>query len=79
MVLQGFLQPRSATGQSSLIPAPPWFYSGDVLTIEYRTDPARPRRTAARTQQPATEDSAAVAFIWADWQSCSQDKEHSST
>ena len=53
-------------GQSSPIPAPPWFYFGDVLTIEYRTDPARPRRTGARTQQPATEDVGAVAFIWAD-------------
>ena len=27
-------------GQSSPIPAPPWFYSGDVLTMEYRTDAA---------------------------------------
>ena len=27
-------------GQSSPIPAPAWFYFGDVLTIEYRTDAA---------------------------------------
>ncbi len=38
---KGFFYPRTATGRSSLIPAPPWYYSGDLLTVEYRTDPAR--------------------------------------
>ena len=32
--------PRSATGRSSLVPPPPWHYSGQMLTIEFRTDPA---------------------------------------
>ena len=32
--------PRSATGKSSLVPPPPWHYSGQMLTIEYRADPA---------------------------------------
>ena len=26
--------PLSARGQASIIPAPPWHYSGDTLTIE---------------------------------------------
>ncbi len=39
--VQGFFYPRTATGRSSLIPPPPWYYSGDLLTVEYRTDPAR--------------------------------------
>jgi len=30
----GFFYPRTATGRSSIIPNPPWFYSGDRLTIE---------------------------------------------
>ena len=38
---QGFFYPRTATGRAALIPSPPWFYSGDLLTVEYRTDPAR--------------------------------------
>ena len=38
---KGFFYPRTETGRSSLIPAPPWYYSGDLLTVEYRTDPAR--------------------------------------
>ena len=37
----GFFYPRTATGRSSLLPPPPWHYSGDLLTVEYRTDPAR--------------------------------------
>ena len=39
--LKGFFPPRSPEGKASLVPAPPWHYSGDVLTIEYRTDPDR--------------------------------------
>ena len=39
--LAGFFYTRTATGRSSLLPAPPWHYSGDLLTVEYRTDPAR--------------------------------------
>ena len=39
--MQGFFFPRTASGRSSLIPSPPWSYSGDLLTVEYRTDPAR--------------------------------------
>ena len=36
----GFMLPRSPEGRASIVPPPPWHYSGDVLTIEYRTDPA---------------------------------------
>ena len=32
--------PRTPQGRASIVPRPPWHYSGDVLTIEYRTDPA---------------------------------------
>ncbi len=41
------------------MPAPPWHYSGDVLTIEYRTDPDRvaaapPGRSRARRGGPGS-------------------------
>ena len=39
--MAGYFYPRTATGKASLLPAPPWYYSGDLLTVEYRTDPAR--------------------------------------
>ncbi|MGB3828729.1 MAG: acetoacetate decarboxylase family protein [Ornithinimicrobium sp.] len=73
--MQGFFYPRTATGASSLIPRPPWFYSGDLLTVEYRTDPARVAELLPAPLEVAQEDPGAVALIWADWQSCSASRE----
>jgi len=68
--LKGFLQPRSPEGRASIVPPPPWHYSGEVLTIEYRTDPDRVAALLPDGVAPAEEDPGAVAIIWADWQSC---------
>ncbi|HJR22952.1 MAG TPA: acetoacetate decarboxylase family protein [Dongiaceae bacterium] len=67
---KGFFYPRSASGQASLLPPPPWYYSGDLLTVEFRTDPARVAELLSAPLKPAAEDPGAVALIWADWQSC---------
>ena len=72
--VQGFFPPRTATGNAALLPAPPWFYSGDLLTIEYRVDPERVRELLPAPLELAGEDPGAVAFIWADWQSCAADR-----
>ena len=72
---QGFFYPRTSTGRASLIPAPPWYYSGDLLTVEYRTDPARVAELLPDPLAPAEQDPGAVALIWADWQSCSASRE----
>ena len=63
--------PRSSTGHSSLVPAPPWHYSGEMLTIEYRTEPERVSELLAPPLEPARDDPGAVAVIFAEWQSCS--------
>uniref|UniRef100_UPI000AA191B7 acetoacetate decarboxylase family protein n=1 Tax=Streptomyces luteocolor TaxID=285500 RepID=UPI000AA191B7 len=68
--VRGFFPPKTATGRSSLLPPPPWHYSGDLLTIEYRTGPARVRELLPAPLDPAPDDPGAVALIWADWQSC---------
>lgn len=73
--VHGFFFPRTASGRSSLIPTPPWFYSGDLLTVEYRTDPARVAELLPAPLELAPEDPGAVALIWADWQSCSSSRE----
>ena len=73
--MAGFLFPRTPSGRSSLIPAPPWHYSGEMLTVEYRTDPARVAELLPEGVEPAEEDPGAVALIWADWQSCGDDFE----
>jgi acetoacetate decarboxylase len=69
--LQGFLYPRSPKGEASIVSDPPWHYSGDVLTVEYRTDPAAVKALLPNGVDLAEEDPGAVAVIWADWQSCS--------
>lgn len=69
--VQGFVFPRTATGASSLLPPPPWHYSGTMLTLEYRTDPAAVAELLPDPLEPADDDPGAVALIWADWQSCS--------
>jgi acetoacetate decarboxylase len=71
--VRGYFHPKTATGDASLIPSPPWHYSGDLLTVEYRTDPARVRELLPEPLELADEDPGAVALIWADWQSCAAD------
>jgi acetoacetate decarboxylase len=68
----GFFYPRTATGRSSLLPPPPWHYSGDLLTVEYRTAPERVAELLPDPLRPAPDDPGAVALIWADWQSCGE-------
>lgn len=69
--LRGFSLPRSPTGRASILPAPPWHYSGELLTVEYRTSPDRVAELLPDPLQPADEDPGAVAFLVADWQSWS--------
>jgi len=68
--LKGFMAPRTPEGRASIVPEPPWHYSGDMLTIEYRADPASVAALLPDGVEPADEDPGAVAIIWADWQSC---------
>ena len=77
--LKGFAPPYTASGRSALIPDPPWFYSGDLLTVEYRTDVEKVRALLPADVELAEEDPGAVAMIWADWQSCSAGRSRSSS
>ena len=73
--LTGFMLPFSPEGRASIVPPPPWHYSGDVLTTEYRADPANVAALLPDGVDLAAEDPGAVAIIWADWQSCSDSRE----
>jgi len=76
MTWRGLPFPRTLTGQASILPPTPWHYSGDLLTVEYRTDPANVRAVLPPDVDLVQndEDPGAVAFIWADWQSCGDDR-----
>ena len=73
--VKGFFYPRTHLGRASIVPPPPWYYSGDLLTVEYRTDPARVAELLPAPLEPAADQPGAVAMIWADWQSCSTGRE----
>lgn len=73
--LKGFLAPKTPSGKSAIIPEMPWYYSGNLLTVEYLTDPANVRAILPSELELAEEEPGAVAIIWADWQSCSSDKQ----
>lgn len=74
-MVTGLPFPRTASGVASILPPTPWHYSGDLLTVEYRTDPQNIRAVLPPDVELANadEDPGAVAFIWADWQSCGDD------
>lgn len=69
--LKGLMYPRTPTGSGTVLPSPPWHYSGEMLTIEFRTDPAKVAALLPNGFELADDDPGAVAIIWADWQSCS--------
>jgi len=68
--LVGYSLPRTRTGRSSLVPPPPWHYSGDFLIVEYRCDPDAARAYLPPELAPGG-DLGSAAAIFADWQSCS--------
>ena len=68
--LEGYSLPQTETGRSSLVPPPPWHYSGDFLIVEYRAEPEAARALLPPELDPGP-DIGAAAAIFVDWQSCS--------
>src|SRR2546423_7701873 len=66
----GYSLPLSPSGTSSMVTAPPWFFSGDVLMVEYRVDPARADGFLPAGLTPGRDPGAAAA-VFAEWQCCS--------
>lgn len=72
MTIRGYTAPLSPDGRASLVPPPPWHYSGDFLIVEYRTHPDNVIALLPPELEPA-DDPGAVCAMFADWQSCSDD------
>jgi enduracididine biosynthesis enzyme MppR len=68
--LSGYSLPLSQTGRSSLVPPPPWHYSGDFLIVEYEADAEAVRAFLPPELEPG-DDLGRAAAIFVDWQSCS--------
>lgn len=71
--MSNFYYPRTPSGKAGILPSVPWHYSGEFITLEYRTDVEAVRALLPDDLELADEDPGAVAAIWADWQSCSDD------
>lgn len=74
--LKGLFYPRTPTGKASIVPPVPWHYSGELITLEYRTNPDKVAALLPAGFDLADEDPGAVAAIWADWQSVSEEPGH---
>lgn len=65
MMIKGYTQPRTPRGISSLVPKPPWHYVGNVLAVEYKTDPGR---ASAFLPEGLTLQSGQCAVYFIEWQ-----------
>jgi acetoacetate decarboxylase len=72
--MKGYTIPRTATGRSSLVPAPPWHYVGTFLVVDYWADPDAVRALLPEGLEPHP-DAGRCAAVFADWQSCSDGAE----
>ena len=57
----GFLFPRTPSGAASLLRPPPWYYSGEMLTIEYLTEPGAVAALLPSPLEPVADRPDAVA------------------
>lgn len=70
MSLTGWSLPLSPDGGASLVPAPPWHFSGDALGIDYRGN--RDAFAAALPDDMTPTDDADATFVFIDWSSASE-------
>jgi acetoacetate decarboxylase len=67
VALKGWSLPLSPGGSASLVPPPPWHFSGDVLGIDFRGDPSAMAAVLPGPMEPMGDGSASFLFI--DWSS----------
>jgi acetoacetate decarboxylase len=74
-MLKGFTVPKSPFGQAALSPPPPWHYSGDVVGVEFWTDPDAAAATlpSGLSVDPKLNGHAVMMFL--DWQFTAQNDE----
>jgi acetoacetate decarboxylase len=67
MTLVGWTLPQSATGRASLLPPPPWHYSGEVIAVDFTAAPDRVAELVPPGFEPAGDGS--CSFVFCDWSS----------
>ncbi len=74
-MLKGYTVPLSPLGKANLVAAPPWHYSGDVIAMEFWTDPAAANATLPPGLAPDPNSAGHVLGLFVDWQFTAQDDE----
>jgi Acetoacetate decarboxylase (ADC) len=75
-MLKGFTVPKSPFGQAALTPRPPWHYDGDVVGVEFWTDPDAMAATLPNGLSPDPSSSGRAVMMFLDWQFTAQDDEY---
>ena len=69
-MLTSYSMPYAPSGKASILPAPPWHFSGDFLVVEFRADP-----DVVKAHLPSGfdlgEDPGICTFVFGEYQSCS--------
>lgn len=75
-MLKGFTSPRSPLGVAALVPSPPWHFAGDVLAVEFWSDPeASVHMLPAGVELDRLNPGHSVA-LFTDYQFTAQNDEH---
>ena len=75
-MLKGFTVPKSLFGQAALTPPPPWHYAGDVVGVEFWTDPDATAATLPNGLSPDPNSNGRAVMMFLDWQFTAQDDEY---
>jgi acetoacetate decarboxylase len=75
-MLTGFTGPRSPLGAAALVPAPPWHFAGDVLAVEYWSDPDLSANILPRGVVPDTRTTGHAVALFTDYQFTARNGEY---
>jgi acetoacetate decarboxylase len=67
MTLQGWSLPLSPGGGASLVPPPPWHFSGEALGVDFRADPDAVAAVLPPGLEPLGDGS--CSFVFCEWSS----------
>ena len=68
--LQGWSLPLSPNGGASLVPPPPWHFSGEALGVDFIADPGAVAAVLPAPLRPRRDG--AASFVFVDWSSSAE-------
>jgi acetoacetate decarboxylase len=75
-MLKGFAVPLSPLGAAGIVPSPPWHFAGDVLAVEYWSDPDLSADILPRGVDPDAEGTGHAIALFTDYQFTGRNDEY---